>query len=296
MKILVIIFLKDHNMNKIYLTSYRLNKLKSINKIFNFCLDNNIFGIEFSGGKYHRNILQKLKKEEKINYLFHNYFPVPKKSFVINLASNDKQIEKKSLNHVLNSIKLSKKLKLKFFSFHAGFLYDPPENSLGKKVKKMKLFDRDEALNRFIKNLKIISKFGKKNNVLPLVENNNIDIDELKTFGQSTVLMADIDETKEIMNSINNNLGILVDLGHLNVASKSLNFCKKNYLKICKKWIYGYQFSSNDGFKDQNRLIRANNWFWPYIKKNLSYYSLEVNSINFEKIKKNINLIKRKIS
>ena len=190
-------------MNKIYLSSFKLNYLKSINKIYKYCLINGIKGIEFSGGCYQKNLYFKLKKLKRVNFLFHNYFPVPKKSFVLNLASNNKLIEEKSLDHILKSINLSKKFNLKYFSFHAGYLYDPYKKFLGKKMKIIKLMDRNSALERFVKNLTKICKYANKCGVFPLIENNNIDEYELKTFGKSTVLMADIDETIQIMKNLN---------------------------------------------------------------------------------------------
>jgi len=95
---------------------------------------------------------------------------------------------------------------------------------------------------------------------------------------------------------LNNQAGILLDVGHLNVASRSLKFSKIKYLKECKQWIFGYHFSNNNGLYDQNKLIQKNSWFWPYIKKNLKYYSLEVNNVNAKNILNNLNIIKRKIS
>ena len=50
-----------------------------------------IENIEFSGGVYEGNILKKLNKVKKQqNILIHNYFPRPKKDFVLNLASENK--------------------------------------------------------------------------------------------------------------------------------------------------------------------------------------------------------------
>ena len=73
-------------------------------KYFKFGIKN----IELSGGKYDKNILNNLKKEKnKITYSFHNYFPVPKKSFVINLASDNKKIVNLSLKHIFNSLEKS---------------------------------------------------------------------------------------------------------------------------------------------------------------------------------------------
>ena len=58
--------------------------------------------IELSGGKYvsQKIITRYLKKKNDLNFSLHNYFPVPKKKFVINLASIDKEIFKKTFSHI----------------------------------------------------------------------------------------------------------------------------------------------------------------------------------------------------
>ena len=69
-------------------------------EVYNRFIDHNINLIEFSGGKYiNDRKLQRLKflKNKKTKIRIHNYFPVPKSKFVINLASSDKVILKKSI-------------------------------------------------------------------------------------------------------------------------------------------------------------------------------------------------------
>jgi len=45
---------------------------------------------------------------------------------------------------------------------------------------------------------------------------------------------------------------------------------------LCDPWIKAYHFSDNDGLSDSNNLIDEDSWFWPHIKKDLDYYSIEV--------------------
>jgi hypothetical protein len=80
---------------------------ENVIQVVNFFIKNKIFNIELSGGPYEKNVYDKLidiKKSFNINFLIHNYFPVPKNPFVINLASFNKVIEQKSINQILNSI------------------------------------------------------------------------------------------------------------------------------------------------------------------------------------------------
>ena len=75
-------------------------KNENLNSIFKKLKLNNIYNVELSGGLYKKNILKDLKKQKKINFQIHNYFPVPKKPFVLNLASADPIISKLTMNHV----------------------------------------------------------------------------------------------------------------------------------------------------------------------------------------------------
>ena len=62
-------------------------------------LKNRISNIELSGGKYEKDLVNKiLKHNNSSKIMLHNYFPHFKESFVFNLASQNRTIIKKSLN------------------------------------------------------------------------------------------------------------------------------------------------------------------------------------------------------
>ena len=120
---------------KVYVSSGFYKNENPVDTLKNF-IKNKIHDIELSGGNY---INQKqineirLLNKKKSKIRIHNYFPPPKSKFVINLASQDKIIIKKSLQQLKKSILLSKKLNNEYFSFHAGFRFDPKPKQLGKK-------------------------------------------------------------------------------------------------------------------------------------------------------------------
>ena len=57
----------------------------------------------------------------------------------------------------------------------------------------------------------------------------------------------------------------------------------------------GYHFSENNGLTDSNRPFNHKAWFLPYIKKNLNYYVIEVYNTSPNKLKQQIDIIKRKL-
>ena len=79
---------------------------------------------------------------------------------------------------------------------------------------------------------------------------------------------------------------MLVDLAHLKVSSNSLNFDAIEFLSECDSWISAYHLSDNDGTRDSNEPFSKDSWFWPYLKKDLNYYSIEVYTNDFSVLKK----------
>ena len=168
---------------------------------FDACKDLAQLGInsfELSGGKFFSDVLTKLKclESQDYNIQIHNYFPVPKRPFVLNLASNDELISELSIQHCMKSIELVSNLKLKRFSFHAGFCIDPSTKELGQPFNKEKLIkDRNSFLDRFIKRVKFLKSFADSKDVDLYVEN-NVSIKENIFEGKPLLLGSDFNEIK----------------------------------------------------------------------------------------------------
>ena len=282
----------------IFISTGGFKSEKSINTI-NKLMGKGIYDIELSGGEYEVDQIEKIITEKKLhnslNLQVHNYFPPPRSPFVFNLGSLDKEISKISMNHALNSIELASKLKSKYYSFHAGFLLDPQVKELGKKIKKRSTYNREISKNTFIERVNILAKFAETKNITLLIENNVLSSNNFEEFKENILLMVDEPECTEIMNSVRNNVKMLVDVAHLKVSSNSLNFDRISFLKKLDKWIFAYHLSDNDGNSDSNEKIRLDSWFWPYIKSNLDYYSIEVYGEEPEELVKQKELTQRMI-
>ena len=83
------------------------------------------------------------------NFIVHNYFPVPKKSFVLNLASLNASQFEMSLCHASSAIKLAAALGSPYYSIH-GFLLDVTVTELGKNLSKKKLYPKPQSMSQFI--------------------------------------------------------------------------------------------------------------------------------------------------
>ena len=280
----------------IYISSGNLKiKKNNTSEIIKILNDNKIYNIELSSGKYDGLIEKKILKNNKSNFLIHNYFPVPKIGFVFNLSSKNPIIQKKSLNLAKKAIRLSKKLGSKFFSFHGGFLVDPMINRLGREFNFTKIYSRKESIKLFIKNVRILYQYAKKFDVKLLIENNVLTEKNLNIFKCNPFLFIESKEIIAILQKFNSDVKLLVDLGHLKVSSKTLKFDKNKFLKKCNRYIEAYHISDNNSLEDQNDLITSKSWFWKSIKKNAKFYSLEIKTKSLKDIKNQCKIINRNL-
>ena len=80
---------------------------------------------------------------------------------MFNLASLDREIANKSMDHAKHAVDLSHVAGSKYYSLHAGYLIDPPIHELGKQISQRKLNDKDESKNVFIKRVNELSRYAK---------------------------------------------------------------------------------------------------------------------------------------
>jgi sugar phosphate isomerase/epimerase len=280
----------------IYLSTGGFNSLSGAEVVTRF-VENKITNIELSGGKVQEDQEQKLSHLiPSCRFQIHNYYPPPQNSFVLNLASSDEKISSLSIEHIVRAIDLSEKLGCKFYSFHAGFLLDPKVNDLGKQFTKMGLNSRESAKEIFTSRVNQVAEYANTKGIMILLENNVISSANIKHFRTNPFLMTDYNETIEIMNSTDDNVGLLVDVAHLKVSSQSEGFCKNKFLDSTKEYTFAYHFSDNDGESDTNEVVNSDSWFWPFVRKDLSYYTVEVYDQDYHILAQQIELTKNKLS
>lgn len=255
---------------------------------------NKIKNIEFSGGQHNKNLRNFfLKNSDKFKFQIHNYFPPPKTPVVINLSSQNIKVLEDSINLIKKAIDLTKLIKGKFYSFHAGFLADLSPKDLGKSKSKLKEISLSKGLDSFLKNVDIISRYAKKKNVNILLENNVIGSYNFKRFKKKNpFLMTDPESIEYIMHNTPSNVNLLLDVGHLKVSANTLGFNKDKAHEQVKKWIKAYHLSENDGKEDTNSLINNKSWFLKKLKP-VNSYTLEVYNSDINLIKKQVDLINK---
>ena len=89
-------------------------------------------------------------------------------------------------------------------------------------------------------------------------------------------------------------IGINLNIGHLNLASKAFRFNKLNFIKNISNKIVAMELSHNFGKNDNHLPIRKNTWYWKLIKskkfENIPKI-LEFRNTNIHKVKTTYNLV-----
>ena len=218
--------------------------------------ENDFQNIELSGGtEYYENFendLLELKDKYSLNYRCHNYFPPPKKPFVLNLASLNDETFQMSFDHLEKVIALSNRLGADKFAFHAGFFIDIRLSEIGKKLSRDNLFDKKEAVERFCNAYDVIKRKAK--NVSLFIENNVFSKTNADTYdGENPFMMTNFDEYKSLKEKINFNL--LLDIAHLKVSSKTLRLDWEEEFENMMSVSSYIHVSENDGFHDLNNQL-----------------------------------------
>lgn len=277
---------------------------KTLPQVLAFSSENGLNNIELSSGVNYTDdmqpILQKALQTGKNNFLIHNYFPPPKIPFVLNLASDNNEIVDLSLKHCKKAIAMAAELGAPFYSVHSGFCFHAKPQHLGKDQTRLTRIPKKDAEIIFIENLQNLADFAALNGVELLIENNVAASFNLINGKNELLLGVTDDEINRILNKTSrNNLGILLDVGHLKVSANSLGFCPENFIRQLANMIKAIHLSDNNGQQDSHNPIHKKSWFW---KPLLNYTSpeitwiLETYSIPMQLITEQVELIHAMIS
>ena len=209
----------------------------------------------------------------RINFLVHNYFPSPTAPFVLNLASTNHDIHRRSVDLCRHAIDLSVRLGAPFYSVHAGFALNLHPADLGDPVTQGRLaagqsIPRDIAYEIFVTTIKNLASYATARNVRLLVENNVVAQENLAPDGSYPLLLADVTELHRFCADIGDSMvGLLLDTGHAKVSAATLGVCPEAYLEELAPFIGCLHLSDNDGRRDSNLHITDTAWFAQFLPR-----------------------------
>lgn len=273
---------------------------KNLAEIIAFSLEHKLENIELSsGGSYSPNLLDPVyQTKDKINYLVHNYFPPPAESFVLNLASNDADILNRSHNLCKTAIDLTVSLEAPFYSVHSGFAFNLTPKLLGDPVAQSKISEHnylpyEQAYKIFVNSIISLNNYARSKGIQLLIENNVVSPLYLAKHGRNALLMSTATEIKQLMQDVNDdNLGFLLDVGHLKVTATALNFKAEDFINQTKPYIKALHLSDNDGETDQNLPFGIEAWFYPFLSQFTHVpWVIEAYRLTWQQMKEQYNIL-----
>jgi len=185
--------------------------------------------------------------EYDFGFMVHNYFPPPREPFIVNIASQNRMILKRTLDRLKISIDLCDKLGVPLFTFHSGFRSDP---DLNLRFKTDRIVPYDTAIETNIQSLIEINKYAEDRGIKIAIEN-NVLADFMCEYWEFERLFREIGS---------DNLGILLDLGHLNVTANTLGFDADEFIRRSKDRVFAVHLHENNGKVDEHRCPKEGDW------------------------------------
>jgi len=238
-------------------------KNATLNDVIAFCQKEHIFNLEWSAPHPYQSteaIVDLLQKSQNQGFTFlpHNYFPPVKNDFVLNIASEDNAVLDAVHGLIKAMLDVSEAIKMPLYGIHAGYLADAYVGEDGMFTFAEKKLTHDQALSRTQSFVSDILPDFQRANVRLLLEN------LFPTEKGEYSLYCSYEEIKECMSAVGSEVGLLLDLGHLNVTSTrrgiSRNKFLEKYLAEFGSRIYEVHLSENNGYRDEHLPVLDESW------------------------------------
>ena len=267
-------------------------------KALDLCKGSDIQAVELGSNHCYEENYRYLSSYN-FEYLVHNYFPIPQKSFVVNIASFDQEIRTMSIKHIKRAVDFCEKINAKLYTFHPGFLTDPKgsnqtnnnydfqwdENQLG-----MTSYSKAKAL--MFQALDKVVAYAKSKNIKIAIET------EGSLNKKDHLLMQRPEEYDEFMIKYSSGeIGINLNIGHLNLAANAFDFNRQDFVDLIQNYIVAMELSHNDGLEDQHLPLQPGGWYWDLINDRRfkdTFKILEFRNTPISEIVKNIQMIQEK--
>ena len=280
-------------------------KNSSVEQAIENCILLNVKHIEMSAPHKYQNTneLSKIFKkylEKGIEFNIHNYFPPQKKNFVLNIASDKDQVKESCKNLISSTLDLCKISNSKVYAIHAGYLSNASSIKNGMFEFENKGLSYEKAIINSAKFLNEISEKFSRTKTKLAVEN------LFPASSKKLSLFCNLVEIKELMERLPDSIGLLLDLGHLNITSRIESFDKfkflEQYIKLYGDRIFEIHMSENNGLKDEHLPVIEGSWQLEALKlikdfktksKNEVIICLESRNAIKDELKKSIETINK---
>ncbi len=248
-------------------------------------------GIEIgSTHKYSPDNSKTIKSISGKRLLFHNYFPPSKEPLILNIASSNDNLRKKSVNHIKECISFSESHGGELYTFHPGFLNDAVSEGIGENnydfVFQKSGQNQDNAYKNMLNSIRKIVDFSETLGVKVAIETQG-------SVNKSTDLfMQHPDEYQKLFSDFPSALGLNLNLAHSYFASKVFDFSLKEFIVGNNHHIEAVELSHNNSVDDEHIPLVKDSYVFKFLSllkdKRLV---LEFRNTPIEDIKQSIRLI-----
>ena len=212
-------------------------------------------------------MLRDFRKKHRCHFVVHNYFPPVFGKFILNLADINENNLERSRSFVFNTLKLCHQIGAPFYSVHCGYRIqlkasgeagwsplEPETNAL--------VNSYAESFHALYNSLQRICAYAAKWGVNVLVENQyNIE-------GKEYALMCYPKEWEQLLSTVKApNLGVLLDMGHLNVAAHQSRFDPDELIHAVGSRLQAFHVHDNDGATDSHNPIQVGSWVLDVLRR-----------------------------
>jgi len=226
--------------------------------------------IELSSGvPYGADNLELVRRHtEEFTFLVHNYFPAPKKPFVLNLASVEEEGITRSRQHCRQAIDLTAELGAPFYAAHAGFAAAVEVEQLGRTFSGNPSVPRETAYSIFLESVIELVAYARDKGVAFYIENNVVAPFNAPNGRNDYLLLCDPEELLAFHQDVGDpEFGYLLDVGHLNVSAATLGFDRGEAMDVLAPHIRAFHLSDNNGQADTNEPFGEEAWFLPWLER-----------------------------
>lgn len=232
--------------------------------------ENNIFNIELGSIHRHEKKLLSLLKNMEYNFIIHNFFPASKERFILNIASINTDVRERSLEFIKGAVDFAERINAKLYTIHPGFLIDPVEES-----KSLEDYDfnfdtqridpspstYDRCSAHFLDSLNRIAAYIKDKKLKIAVETQGtVSKKDVMFFSKPSDFSLFFKENK------NKNIGINLNLGHLNLAVNAWGLDMYEVIEMIKPHLFAVEVSHNSGLKDEHAALKPDGWYMDILK------------------------------
>jgi sugar phosphate isomerase/epimerase len=192
-----------------------------------------------SSHSYMENVEDLLSQYPDKQFLIHNYFPPAGEPFMMNLAAQDERVRSQSIAICKKAIGLCSRLDYPLYSFHPGFrVVGTLEENFGLS---QSVVPYDVAYEAFSRSLEEVLLYAGECGIRVAIEN--------LEHRNDAYMMTRPEEFSRLMENYPE-LGVLLDLGHLKIASRKFGFKIEDFIYCVKDNVEGIHLHENDGASD----------------------------------------------